>query len=349
MLGMSRPALVSRIVVVAGAALMFLAWAAPAAAHGPVPSEPPTPANLLLGWTFPPLPTLAILVGLLWWAWAVGRVNGAHPHSRVPRRRSVAFAAAMTALAFALLSGIERYDTTLFSVHMVQHLLLTLVAAPLIALAAPITLILRVASPETRRRLVLPILHSRVMRFVSFPAVAWIAFAAVMWGAHFSPLFDAALENPLAHDLEHALFLGAALLFWWPVVAADPVPWRLAHPSRSLYTFMQMPQNTFLAVIILSASAPLYQHYASLQLPWLGWTATALDDQHLAAGIMWVGGDLLFIAAIGAVVWGWMRAEEADTERADRRADAELALIRTREAALAERRTEGAGPGAAGH
>ena len=85
------------------------------------------------------------------------------------------------------------------------------------------------------------------MRFVSFPAVAWIAFAAVMWGAHFSPLFDAALENPMAHDLEHALFLGTALLFWWPVVAADPVPWRLAHPSRSLYTFLQMPQNTFLA------------------------------------------------------------------------------------------------------
>ena len=139
-----------------------------------------------------------------------------------------------------------------------------MVAAPLIALAAPITLLLRLASPETRRRVVLPILHSRVMRFISFPAVAWIAFAAVMWGAHFSPLFDAALENPLAHDLEHALFLGTALLFWWPVVAADPMPWRLAHPSRSLYTFLQMPQNTFLAVIILSASVPLYQHYATL-------------------------------------------------------------------------------------
>jgi cytochrome c oxidase assembly factor CtaG len=337
---MARPALVPRVVVVVGTALTVLAVAAPVAAHGPVPAEPPTPANLLLGWTFPPVATLAILVGLLWWAWAVGRVNGAHPQSRVPRRRTTAFVAAMTALAFALLSGIERYDTTLFSIHMVQHLLLTMVAAPLIALAAPITLILRLASPQTRRRVVLPILHSRVMRFVSFPAVAWIAFAAVMWGAHFSPLFDVALENPMAHDIEHALFLGTALLFWWPVVAADPVPWRLAHPSRSLYTFLAMPQNTFLAVIILSATLPLYQHYATLELPWPGWTSTALDDQHLAAGIMWVGGDLLFIAALGAVVWGWMRHEEANTERADRRADAELAVIRSREAALAERRAD---------
>jgi len=127
-------------------------------------------------------------------------------------------------------------------------------------------------------------------------------------------------------------------------VAADPGPWRLAHPSRSLYTFLQMPQNTFLAVIILGASVPLYRHYATLQIPWPGWTATALDDQRLAAGIMWVGGDLLFIGALAIVVWGWMRAEEANTARADKRADAELAAIRARETALAERRAEEAGP-----
>jgi cytochrome c oxidase assembly factor CtaG len=89
---------------------------------------------------------------------------------------------------------------------------------------------------------------------------------------------------------------------------------------------------------------PLYRHYATLQIPWPGWTATALDDQRLAAGIMWVGGDLLFIGALAFVVWGWMRAEEANTARADKRADAELAAIRARETALAERRAEEAGP-----
>jgi putative copper resistance protein D len=342
---MFRPGTIPRFAAVGG--VTFVAGsivAVPVAAHGPVPAEPPSAATLLFGWTFPPLPTLAILVAIVWWTWATRRVNAAHPGNPVPRARTLAFAAAMAALAFALLSGIERYDTTLFSVHMVQHLLLTMVAAPLIVLAAPITLILRLSAPDTRRRVVLPVLHSRAIRFLAFPVVAWLAFAIVMWGAHFSPLFDLALENPLAHDLEHALFLGTALLFWWPVVAADPSPTRLAHPSRTLYTFLQMPQNTFLAVIILGATVPLYQHYASLQLPWPGWTMTALDDQRLAAGIMWVGGDLLFIAAVGAVVWGWMRAEEASTARADRRADAELAAIRAREAALAERRAEEAGP-----
>ena len=177
---MPRHALVSRVVVAAGAALMFVAEAAPAAAHGPVPSAPPTPANLLLGWTFPPLQTLAIMVALVWWAWAVGRVNGAHPQSRVPRRRTIAFAAAMTALAFALLSGIERYDTTLFSMHMVQHLLLMLVAAPLLALAAPITQLLRAASPRVRSRVLLPILHSTPIAMLAHPVVAWLTFAVVL-------------------------------------------------------------------------------------------------------------------------------------------------------------------------
>src|SRR5689334_6538580 len=87
------------------------------AVAGPVPLGPPSASSLLLGWTFEPLPTLAIAVGVGWWLWAVRRVNAVHPANPVPRRRTVAFLGGMTALAFALLSGIARYDTTLFSVH----------------------------------------------------------------------------------------------------------------------------------------------------------------------------------------------------------------------------------------
>ena len=111
---------------------------------------------------------------------------------------------------------------------------------------------LRVASRRTRRRWILPILHSRVMRVLSFPVVAWLLFAAAMWGTHFSPLFDAALEDPFVHDLEHGLYLVTALLFWWPAVALDPAPWRMTHPVRALYTFLQMTQNTFLSVVLLN-------------------------------------------------------------------------------------------------
>jgi cytochrome c oxidase assembly factor CtaG len=336
-------------IVAAGAAGVagWLVAAQPVGAHGPVPDGPPTAGSLLFDWTLEPLPTLAIAIAVGWWIVAVRRVDRAHPGNPVPRRRSVAFGLGMAAIAMALLSGIDRYDTALFSVHMVQHVLLALVAAPLIALAAPITLVLRVATHETRMRRILPVLHSRVVRVLAFPVVAWLIFAAVMWGTHFSALFDAALEDPLVHDVEHLLFLSSALLFWWPAVALDPSPWRMSHPLRALYVFLQMPQNTFLAITILGATSVLYPHYATLVS---SWGPAPLADQQLAAGIMWITGDLIFLAAIMAILYGWMKSEARDAARADRRADLERVAIREREARLAERlareREEAQGSGA---
>ncbi|MCI0346821.1 MAG: cytochrome c oxidase assembly protein, partial [Chloroflexi bacterium] len=110
------------------------ALAAPAAviAHGPVPAEPPSLVTLVLGWTVEPFVALPLLAAAVVWLRLVGRVNAAHPGGRVPPIRTWAFLGGLVAIAVALLSGIGRYDTALFSVHMVQHLLLTLVAAPLL-------------------------------------------------------------------------------------------------------------------------------------------------------------------------------------------------------------------------
>jgi putative copper resistance protein D len=138
----------------------------------------------------------------------------------------------------------------------------------------------------------------------------------------------------LIHELEHGLFLATALLFWWPAVALDPAPWRMPHPARALYVFLQMPQNTFLAVVILSATSALYPHYVTVSR---SWGPTPLVDQAYAAGIMWLAGDAVFLVAVLAILWGWMRAETRDAARADRLADAERAAIRIRERRLAER------------
>jgi putative membrane protein len=304
-------------------------------AHGGVvPTEPPTIANLALGWSFEPAILLPLLAAALCWVQFVRRVDRAHPANPVPRRRTVAFLAGLAAIAAALMSGIERYDTTLFSIHMVQHLLLTLVAAPLIALGAPITTLLRAATPNVRRTVILPILHSRVMRVLSFPVVSWLVFAGVMWGTHFSPLFDASLENPLIHDLEHALYLAAGLLFWWPAVGLDPSPWRMPHPVRAMYVFLQMPQNTFLAVTILNSTVVLYAHYATTVR---AWGPSVLEDQQIAGGVMWLTGDILFLAGLAGILAGWMLHEKAVEAVADRRFDRERDAIRIREARLAER------------
>jgi putative copper resistance protein D len=326
---------------IAGLALGWaLADAATVAAHGDVPPDPPSVGALLFGWSFEPvlvLPLLALAVG--WWR-LLGAANRAHPDHRVPTIRRYAFLAGLAAIAVALQSGIERYDTTLFSVHMVQHLVLALVAPPLLALGAPVTQLLRAASPALRNRWLLPVLHSRLVSFLSHPVVAGLVFVAVMWATHFSPLFDRALEDRLVHDLEHGLFLGSAILFWWPVVGQDPAPHRMGHPGRMLYLFLQMPLNSFLAMAILFANTPLYPHYASLGAPY---GIDVLADQRLAAGLMWFIGDVLFLAALLAVLFGWMRSEERGAAGADRRADPERAAIREREAALRRRRAE-AGP-----
>jgi putative membrane protein len=317
-----------------GGALAAVVLAGSAFAHGAAPAEPPSIATLALGWTFEPAVVLPLLAAALGWLRIVGRINRSHPANPVPRRRTVAFLAGLAAIAIALLSGIDTYDTSLFSIHMVQHLLLTMVAAPLIALGAPITTLLRAASTDVRRRVILPILHSRVMRVLSFPVVSWILFAAVMWGTHFSPIFDASLENPAIHDFEHLLYLTAGLLFWWPAIGLDPSPWRMPHAVRMMYVFLQMPQNTFLAVTILNSTAVLYAHYATVVR---AWGPSALEDQHIAGGVMWLTGDILFLAEMAVILAGWMAHEKRQEVAVDRRDGREREAIRAREARLAER------------
>ena len=299
--------------------------AAPAIAlgHGAGAPPPSLPA-VLLSWSFDPLPIAGIAAVAALYLWAVARVNRDHPGNRHPAHRSWLFLGGLAAIGTALLSPIEAYEGMLFSVHMVQHMLLELVAAPLLLAGAPITLALRVASRSARRCL-LALLQSRVVHLVSFPVVAWILFAAVNWGWHFSVLYDEALENAVLHYVQHATFLGAALLFWWPVVGADPSPWRLPHPVRLLYLFLAMPQNSFLGVALMSASTVLYPHYLTNARDW---GMSPADDQALGGVIMWVVGDVAFLAGMMVVVVLWMRHEDRRTERLDRRLAAERAARR---------------------
>jgi putative membrane protein len=319
------------------AALGFavIAWPTIALAHGSVPAEPPTLANLLFGWHLEPAVVVPLALAAVGWLALVRRVGRLHPEHPVAASRSLAFFGGLVAIAVALMSGIESYDTTLFSVHMVQHLLLVLIAAPLIALAAPITQLLRAASRESRNRVLLPVLHSSLVSAVSHPVVAWLAFGLVLWGSHFSPLFNAALEDRTAHDLEHGLYLAAALLFWWPVIGLDPSPRRMGYPARALYLLLQLPLNSFLGMAILFAQAPLYQHYATLGAPY---GISALADQETAGGIMWLSGDIVFIAALLVLVATWMRHEQREEPAAERRADVERARLGERADQLAHTR-----------
>jgi len=301
--------------------------------HGPIPPE--LSLEALLYWAWPPVVTGVIVVLSLLWIRAIRQVARVHPGNPIPRRRTVSLVAAFALLLLALQSGLERYDTTLFSMHMIQHLILLFPVPILLLQAGPVTLLLRVASPRWRAR-ALRVLQSRAVGVISHPLVGWTLLVAVMWGTHLSILFDAALEDPFIHDMEHMLYLSTALLFWAPIFSVDPIRHRLRGAGALVYLITQMPQNSFLGVAIMWSTTPLYLHYATLQR---AWGPSPLEDQQLAGAIMWLVGDVLFLAAIFAVLAALAKAEDRPESRYDQaQTAAAIAEIRRREVLLAERK-----------
>lgn len=276
--------------------------------HGEVPAAPGFP-DVVTGWAVEPLVWVAVGAAAWWYLWAARRVRA------WPSRRRAAFMSGLVVVFVALASPIAVYAGALFSVHMVQHLLLTLVAAPLLLLGAPGTLALRSATPRGRARLV-DIFHSVPVRTVTHPVVTWSLFAAVMWITHFTSFYDAALESSVLHGLEHGLYSGVAVAFWLPVVGLDPIGVRLSHPVRLGYVILALPQQSFLGLALWSATGVLYPHYETLARRW---GPDALADQRAGAVVMWIGGDMLFIAALIAVALAWMRHDEQEAARLDRR------------------------------
>ncbi|CAN5812814.1 cytochrome c oxidase assembly protein [soil metagenome] len=234
-----------------------------------------------------------------------------------PRRWAAAFGCGLTALALALVSPVDVYADASFSVHMAQHLLLTFLAPPLLALGAPITLALRASHPA-RARAIARVLRSPVARLLSHPLVGFALFVGVPFAIHLSPLFDLALRHPVIHRGEHAAWIAAALIYWWPIVGRDPSPHPMTHPVRMLSLFMAMPMMSFLALSIYFAARPLYAAYVALPEPW---GTRALVEQRWAAVQMWLVGNLALVLAILLVAVAWKQSEDESQRRLEARLD----------------------------
>ena len=315
-----RVRLLSLLVALAAQATALLVSPAAALAHAGDGAPVPTLASIGQ-LTFEPLPWLAAVVAAVAYVYAVRRVNAAHPTKRVPAWRTVAWFAGLAAILVALETAIDVYADDLLTVHMVQHLLLTLVAPPLLALGAPGTLLLRAADTHTRQNVLLPLLHSRLTRLLTQPVLAWSTFAIVMLVAHFTPLYDAALNDQLIHDFEHGLFLASGVVFWWPIVAADPIPHRMRHAARLVYLLAMLPVGAAVGLAIYFAPQPIYAHYATLEL---AWGPSPLVDQQIGGLLMWAAGNVLLLGAITLVVADWMRADERRSRILDARRSAGL-------------------------
>jgi putative membrane protein len=292
---------------------------------------PFSPASVLTQGAPVSTATLLLVLTAGLYVWGVVKLLGRG--DRWPVGRTVVFLLGLGALGVATISGIEAYDDTLLSVHMIQHMILSMVAPILLALGAPVTLALRTASPGPRRVL-LRVLHSGAAKVLTFPLITFGLFVVSPFVLYFSGLYRATLEYGWLHDLVHLHFVVVGCLFFWPLIGIDPLPGRMSYPLRALLMFLSTPFHTVLGLTIMQSEELLGgDWYPSLGLTW----SNAFDDQRLAGGILWAGGEFIAVGMLGALVFQWMRASEKEARRIDRaldRAEAE-------EAAAAERAVVG--------
>ncbi len=269
--------------------------------------QPLAPHDLVGAWDMNPV----LLGGLVVGAWAYWRGT----RSRLPNPnqawRARCFAAALVAIAVALVSPLDALSGALASAHMVQHVLLMLVAAPLLALSSPLATLLRgspavirTATVRWRRRLGLS--RGR-LRFAHQPVGVWLLHVGTLWFWHASVPYDAAVKHHALHVLEHAGFLVTGVLFWRLVVGArtaDRVPYGLG----LMLVFAMALQSVFLSALLTFARTPWYSSYATSTA---AWSLDRLADQQLAGVIMWIPAGLVYVGGGLALFVSWIRTSEA--------------------------------------
>jgi len=273
-------------------------------------------------WSFDPPLVLVIDLAILYW---LGNRRTVTPERKrtAQRRRTACFYASLVVLAIALASPIEQLSAQLFWVHMIQHVLLLMVAAPLFVLAAPWIRLWRCLPLDTRRWLARGVSHGDstaplrlASRTLGRPLPSFIAFSVVLLAWHLPALFDATLRSSGLHALEHTLFFCTALMFWKQVIPSPPVHIRLPAPERVAYVIGAMIVSWALAVVIALAPHPLYHFYAHLATRPGG--ISAMADQQLAAGVMWVPGSVTFLIVMLVYVHRWLMPPEPGPARAPR-------------------------------
>jgi cytochrome c oxidase assembly factor CtaG len=275
------------------------------------PGLPPLPSNLWSYWNWQPLVLLglgltAALYGRgVWRLWGrAGRGQGIHYW------QVVAFGAGLTTLAVALLSPLNALAQALFSAHMVQHLLMIVVAAPLLVMGAPLLPFIW-SLPKSTRQAVgqgwkrAPLIQQGGHTLTQ-PLVVWVLYTVTLWAWHLPALYQAALEKVWVHEVEHLAFLGTALLFWWLVIQPTGRR-RLDYGAGILFIFTAALHNGALGALLAFARTPLYPIYTSSVA---GWNMSLLEDQQLAGLIMWIPPSVIYVVTALTLLGAWLQSLE---------------------------------------
>lgn len=306
MLSLTRSRYLRGSVLVLGG---FLAAATPLWAHGPgtTASVREGGSSIWLSWTFPLLVTVNLLFASAVYGTGVHRIWKKAGRGRVISfRQAGSFVAGLFVLVVALVSPIDALADELSAVHMIQHMLLMNVAAPLLVLGLPGMALLWTLPLEARRKVGTWRRHVRPGRALYYllwqPLLLWCLYAAVLWVWHLPGLYIAALHHELFHDFQHLTFLVVSCLFWR--VLLDPVSrMRLSRVATVLYLFFTSLHATVLGVFMALAPAVWYPTYEGRTI---AWNLTALEDQQLAGLIMWMPACMVYAIVVALVVAFWL-------------------------------------------
>ncbi|MFJ9212963.1 cytochrome c oxidase assembly protein [Streptomyces sp. NPDC102264] len=240
-----------------------------------------------------------------------------------PVGRTVAFVLGVLTVALVMCTKLNDYGMVMFSVHMVQHMIISMVSPILLLLGAPVTLTLRALPVAGRgrkgpRELLLALLHSRYVRIVTHPAFTIPLFIASLYGLYFTPLFDFLMESKTGHIAMMVHFLAVGLVFFWPIMGVDPGPHRPGYVMRMLELFAGMPFHAFFGIALMMASEPMVDAYRD---PPASLGIEALTDQNAAGGIAWAFSEIPSVLVLIALVFQWYRSEQRQAKRSDRAAD----------------------------
>ncbi|WP_267243319.1 cytochrome c oxidase assembly protein [Streptomyces sp. PR69] len=264
---------------------------------------------------------IGCLLALFLYGWGVARLR--RRGDSWPVSRTVFFTAGVLTIALVMCTKLNEYGMVMFSVHMVQHMIISMLSPILLLLGAPVTLALRALPVAGRgrkgpRELLLALLHSRYLRVITHPAFTIPMFIASLYALYFTPLFDFLMESKTGHVAMMVHFLAVGLIFFWPIMGVDPGPHRPGYVMRMLELFAGMPFHAFFGIALMMASEPMIRTYEN---PPASLGIDALSDQNAAGGIAWAFSEIPSVLVLIALIYQWYHSEQRAAVRTDRAAD----------------------------
>ncbi|MGP3998945.1 cytochrome c oxidase assembly protein [Streptomyces sp. 8N706] len=309
--------------------------------HGMTLDLPPFTLGRGLEFTGEPFFLAGCLLALGLHGWAVARLR--RRGDSWPVSRTVSFIIGVLTIALVMCTALNDYGMVMFSVHMVQHMVISMLSPILLLLGAPVTLALRALPSASRgrtgpRELLVSLLHSCYLRILTHPAFTIPLFIASLYALYFTPLFDFLMGSKAGHIAMMVHFLAVGLVFFWPIMGVDPGPHRPGYVMRMLELFAGMPFHAFFGIALMMASEPMVSTYAH---PPASLGIDALSDQHAGGGIAWAFSEIPSVVVLVALVFQWYQSDQRQARRTDRAAerdgDKELAAYNAYLAALQAR------------